>query len=199
MSTEDENITKNDCLWASLRYWKEWRVDFPMQNFDCPDIIYGQVGKSIKPALQQKFTTCPVLRVSRLNPSRRCQAPGYLWELFKKSLVTVTWGLCSVILRSRQSRSEKLSLWLGFSVGSPRSREKGITRHLSRRGREEANSTLISDRLHPLRPISSNAAIGMLGWRRVLAGIRWTNRKQQTFLANTLFCATTIVYLSNFY
>lgn len=44
------------------------RVDLPVQNFDCPYIIYGQVGKSRKPALQQKFTTCPILRVSHLNP-----------------------------------------------------------------------------------------------------------------------------------
>jgi len=39
-----------------------------MQNFDRPNIIYGQVGKSIKQAPQQKFTTSPVLHVSRLNP-----------------------------------------------------------------------------------------------------------------------------------
>jgi ornithine cyclodeaminase/alanine dehydrogenase-like protein (mu-crystallin family) len=30
-----------------------------VQYFDCPNIIYGQVGKSIKHALQQKFITCP--------------------------------------------------------------------------------------------------------------------------------------------
>jgi hypothetical protein len=39
-----------------------------VQNFDCPNIIYGQVGKSIKQALQQKFTTCPILQLSRLYP-----------------------------------------------------------------------------------------------------------------------------------
>lgn len=41
-----------------------------MQNFDCPNTIYGQVGKSIKHVLQHLFTMCPNLHVSRLYPNK---------------------------------------------------------------------------------------------------------------------------------
>ncbi len=42
----------------------------PCKILIVPISFMGKARKSIKHALQQKFTTCPVLRVSRLNPNR---------------------------------------------------------------------------------------------------------------------------------
>ena len=45
MLDEYENITKNDCLWASLRNLRGRRRDFTVVNFNCSLTIYGQVKK----------------------------------------------------------------------------------------------------------------------------------------------------------